>query len=63
MDPIKEALTFDDVLLSPNYSEVLPSEVSTNTSLSKNLKASENSAICYYPNSSAISLPTLLMIA
>ena len=38
MDPIKEALTFDDVLLSPNYSEVLPSEVSTNTSLSKNLK-------------------------
>ncbi len=38
MDPIKEALTFDDVLLSPNYSEVLPSEVFTNTSLSKNLK-------------------------
>ena len=37
MDPIKEALTFDDVLLSPKYSEILPSEVTTNTSLSKNL--------------------------
>ena len=38
MDPIKESLTFDDVLLTPNYSEILPSEVSTNVSLSKNLK-------------------------
>ena len=37
MELIKEALTFDDVLLSPNYSEILPSEVSTRTSLSKNL--------------------------
>ncbi len=37
MDPIKEALTFDDVLLTPKYSNILPSEVSTNTSLSKNL--------------------------
>ena len=37
MDPIKEALTFDDVTLAPNYSEVLPSEVSTKTILSKNL--------------------------
>ena len=37
MDPIKEALTFDDVLLTPKYSEILPSEVATNTSLSKNL--------------------------
>ena len=37
MDPIKEALTFDDVLLTPKYSEVLPSDVLTNTSLSKNL--------------------------
>ena len=37
MDPIKEALTFDDVLLTPKYSEILPSEVTTNTSLSKNL--------------------------
>ena len=38
MDPIKEALTFDDVTLAPKYSEILPSEVNTNVSLSKNLK-------------------------
>ncbi len=38
MDPIKEALTFDDVLLEPKYSEVLPSQVLTETSLSNNLK-------------------------
>ena len=37
MDPFKEALTFDDVSLAPNYSEVLPSEVSTLTKLSENL--------------------------
>ena len=37
MDPIKEALTFDDVTMTPKYSEVLPSEVNTNTNLSKNL--------------------------
>jgi len=37
MDPIKEALTFDDVSMSPKYSEVLPSEVDTSTKLSNNL--------------------------
>ena len=37
MGLIKEALTFDDVTLAPNYSEILPSEVSTHTKLSKNL--------------------------
>jgi IMP dehydrogenase len=37
MDPIKEALTFDDVTMTPKYSEVLPSEVDTSTKLSKNL--------------------------
>ncbi len=37
MVPIKEALTFDDVTMSPKYSEVLPSEVDTSTQLSKNL--------------------------
>ena len=37
MGPIKEALTFDDVTLAPNYSEILPSEVNTATQLSKNL--------------------------
>ena len=38
MDPIKEALTFDDVTLAPQYSKVLPSDVSTRTSLSNQLK-------------------------
>ena len=37
MDPIKEALTFDDVTLAPKYSSVLPSEVNTSVKLSKNL--------------------------
>ena len=37
MDPIKEALTFDDVTIAPKYSEVLPSEVDTSTKLSSNL--------------------------
>ena len=38
MVPIKEALTFDDVTLAPKYSEILPSEVNTRVSLTKNLK-------------------------
>ena len=38
MDPIKEALTFDDVTLAPKYSEILPSEVNTGIELTKNLK-------------------------
>jgi len=37
MDPIKEALTFDDVTMAPKYSGVLPSEVNTSTKLSANL--------------------------
>ena len=37
MDPIKEALTYDDVLLVPKYSEILPLETSIETKLSKNL--------------------------
>ena len=37
MDPIREALTFDDVTMAPKYSEVLPSEVDTCTKLSSNL--------------------------
>lgn len=32
-----EGLTYDDVLLSPAYSEVLPREVSTNTKFSRNI--------------------------
>ena len=38
MDPIKEALTFDDVTLAPKYSEVLPSDVNTSIKLTKNIK-------------------------
>ena len=37
---LKEGFTFDDVLLIPAYSEVLPGEVSTNTSFSKNIQLS-----------------------
>ena len=37
MVPIKEALTFDDVTLTPKYSEILPSEVNTGVILTKNL--------------------------
>ena len=37
MGPIKEALTFDDVTMSPKYSSVLPSDVDTQINLSKNL--------------------------
>ena len=40
MDPIKEALTFDDVTLAPNYSEILPSDVKTDVKLSKYLSIS-----------------------
>jgi IMP dehydrogenase len=35
---ISEKLTFDDVLLVPSYSEVLPREVDTSTYFSRNLK-------------------------
>ena len=38
MDPIKEALTFDDVTLVPKYSEILPSEVDTSIKLTGTLK-------------------------
>ena len=38
MDPIKEALTFDDVTLAPKYSEILPSEVDTSIILTKFLR-------------------------
>ncbi|QHX37021.1 IMP dehydrogenase [Spiroplasma sp. BIUS-1] len=35
---ISEGITFDDVLLVPGYSEVLPSEVSLKTKLTKNIE-------------------------
>ena len=37
MEIIKEALTFDDVTLAPNYSKVLPSETDISLRLSKNI--------------------------
>ena len=36
--PFKQALTFDDVLLIPQYSSILPKEVSLNTNLTKRIK-------------------------
>jgi len=38
MEVIKEALTFDDVLLVPRYSSVLPAETNLHTDLGQNLK-------------------------
>ena len=35
---IKESLTFDDVLLVPAYSEVLPRDVSLTTQLTKSIQ-------------------------
>ena len=35
--PVPESLTFDDVLLLPAYSDVLPTEVETATQLSRNI--------------------------
>jgi len=35
---LKEGLTYDDVLVIPEYSEVLPSEVNTHTYFSRNIK-------------------------
>ena len=37
---LKEGLTFDDALLVPAYSEVLPGKTSTNTLFSRNIKLS-----------------------
>jgi IMP dehydrogenase len=36
--PVPEALTFDDVLLLPSHSDVVPSEVTTQTQLSRNIR-------------------------
>jgi IMP dehydrogenase len=35
--PVREALTFDDVLLVPAYSEVVPAQVTTQTRLTRNI--------------------------
>ena len=36
---LDEALTFDDVLIRPGYSSILPRDVSTNTYFSREIKA------------------------
>jgi IMP dehydrogenase len=36
--PLPEALTFDDVLLVPDYSDVVPSEVDVSTRLTRNIR-------------------------
>ncbi|MDQ3801206.1 MAG: IMP dehydrogenase [Acidobacteriota bacterium] len=38
INEIKEGLTFDDVLLVPAYSEILPNEVDTSTQFSRNIR-------------------------
>ena len=35
--PPEEAFSFDDVLVLPNYSDVLPSDVNTTTQLTRNI--------------------------
>ena len=37
MEPIKEALTFDDVLLLPQYSSILPANTNINVNLSNTI--------------------------
>ena len=37
MEPIKEALTFDDVLLLPQYSSIVPANTNLNVKLSENI--------------------------
>ena len=37
MDAIKESLTFDDILLVPQYSNILPSETDISLSLTKKI--------------------------
>ena len=52
MDPIKEALTFDDVTLAPNYSNILPSDVNTTVKLAKylNLKIDLSHFNTFHPS-------------
>ena len=38
MEPIKEALTFDDVLLLPQYSSIVPSNTNLTLNISKSIR-------------------------
>ena len=44
---IPEALTFDDVLLVPAYSEVVPTQVSTQTQLTKRITLNTPLTVSY----------------
>ena len=44
---IAKALTYDDVLLVPGYSNVLPREVKISSKFSKNISLNSNSFCCY----------------
>ena len=46
-----QALTFDDVLLLPGYSEVLPSEVNLSTQLTKSIKLNIGEGFFSFANS------------
>ena len=37
-EPLRECLTFDDVLLLPAYSDVLPRDVDTSTKLTRTIE-------------------------
>ena len=41
---IGEGITFDDVLLVPSYSEVIPNQVDLTTNLTKKIKRSQSTA-------------------
>ena len=41
MEAIKEALTFDDVLLLPRFSEVLPSDTDISLNLTQKIKLND----------------------
>ena len=58
MVTIKESLTFDDVLLLPQYSDVLPSETDISLSLTSkiNLGVPFLSSVWIYPTEPAPSL-------
>ncbi len=41
-NPVHEGIAFDDVLLVPQYSEILPTDVSLSTKLTNSIKLNYN---------------------
>ena len=56
---IREALTFDDVLLVPAQSSVLPSEVDTRTNVTKDITFMEKSTLLYHAQNSKLKIPKI----